>query len=148
MPDDDLKQLESELLALVRRIYDAGAKAALHHVVATVQTSMGSVAVSHKPRPRATGYGAVSAPVRDVLIQLAAESPEGVGARDIAQHFERRGSGPDERQVRAALKTLSITGEAIRASRGRYLPRLAATSSKRGENSDAHASEPFDQAAE
>jgi hypothetical protein len=129
MPDDDdFDRLAPEFLALARRIFDAGAKAERERLVALIQ-STGSIApIPHRERRmRATGYGAVSAPVREVLAELAADSPDGVGARDIARHFERRGGGPSERQVRAALKTLSLTGDAVRASRGKYIPRAAAT---------------------
>jgi hypothetical protein len=152
MPDDDdFKRLEPEFLALARRIYDAGAKAALHRVMASIQVSMevGTPVVARTPRARATGYGAVSGPVRDALIELATESPEGIGPQQIAEHFAHRGAGPDERQVRAALKTLTISGEAIRASRGRYLPRQAATRSPlvEEENPDADTSGDFDVAA-
>ena len=51
------------------------------------------------------------------------------GTAETVECFKRTGSGPDERQVRAALKTLTITGEAIRAARGLYLPRASATAS-------------------
>jgi hypothetical protein len=128
--DDDFKRLEPEFLALARRIFDAGIKAERDRVMLLIQGEGRFVAnaqVVPRARARATGYGAVSAPVRDALIKLASESAEGIGARDIAEHFKRVGSGPDERQVRAALKTLTITGEAVRASRGRYLPRAAAS---------------------
>jgi hypothetical protein len=149
--DDDFKRLEPEFLALARRIYDAGAKSALRRVMAGIQVEMesGTPLAPRKPRVRATGYGAVSAPVRGALIDLTAESAEGVGARDIAEYFKRAGSGPDERQVRAALKTLTITGEAVRTSRGRYLPRTAATPpSGARENPDADTSGHLDLAAE
>jgi hypothetical protein len=146
--DDAFKGLESEFLALARRIFDAGAKAERARVMALVAGEEIQVSPRKEPRARATGYGTVSGPVRDALIALSAESKDGVGARDIADYFARQGSGPDERQVRAALKTLSITGEAVRASRGRYLPRdTAETSAERGENSGDEP-EPFDLAAE
>jgi hypothetical protein len=145
--DDDFKRLEIEFLALARRIFDAGAKAERERVVALIHGS-GGVFVDAQVRPRAraraTGYGAVSGPVRDALTALSAESAEGVGAREIAEHFVRLGSGPDERQVRAALKTLTITGEAIRASRGRYLPRATAAPSTSEEKSGGDTPDSFD----
>jgi hypothetical protein len=151
--DDDFKRLEAEFLALARRIFDAGAKAERDRIVAALQTPgavLYSGATDRLVRERvAAGYGAVSAPVRDALIELAAESPTGVGAKEITQHFVRRGSGPDERQIRAALKTLTLTGNAVRAARGKYLPRGASISSPmREENSGDDAPEPFDLAAE
>lgn len=150
MPDDAFKRLEPEFLALARRIWDAGVKAERARLRAILETveSDESAGQEAKRSSQTTGYGSVSAPVREALIQLAAESLEGVGARDIAQHFERLGSGPNERQVRAALKTLSITGEARRASRGRYLPRAAASPSAGEENPDARASGHFSLAAD
>jgi hypothetical protein len=152
MSDDaEFKRLEPEFLALARRIFDAGAKAERARVVALIQGGGTFFADSHvlpRARPRATGYGAVSTPVKEALIKLAAESAEGLGARDIAEYFKRAGSGPDERQVRAALKTLTITGEAVRASRGRYLPRTPASPPSSGEDPDAGASGGFDLAAE
>jgi hypothetical protein len=147
--DDDFKRLETEFLALARRIFDAGGKAERARMMALLaQGEERPTGVRREPHTRATGYGAVSMPVRDALTALAAESTEGVGAREIADYFVRRGSGPNERQVRAALKTLTNTGEAIRASRGRYLPRLAATSPTPGESPDALASGNFSLAAE
>jgi hypothetical protein len=149
MADDNFKLFEAEFLALARRIFDAGAKAERDRIIASLQapgTVLYSGATDKLVRERvATGYGAVSAPVREALIELAAESPKGVGAKEIAQHFAHRGSGPDERQVRAALKTLTLTGNASRAARGKYLPRLTATpSSSEEENPDAGAPGDFD----
>jgi hypothetical protein len=149
MADDDFKRLEAEFLALARRIFDAGAKAERDRVLGLIQFGEVTTAATSADRPArknmAKGYGSVSAPVRDALIQLAPESPDGVGPRQLAEHFTRLGGGPDERQVRAALKTLTISGEAIRASRGRYLPRPAATpSTTEEENPDAGASGDFD----
>jgi len=151
--DDDFKRLESELLAIARRIYDAGANGALQRVIESARTVMNIESItihpSRKPRPRTAGYGRVSAPVRDALTLLASESPEGVDARGLADHFERVGRGPNERQIRAALKTLSITGEAVRASRGRYLPgAIAAMPPAHGENPDDSPSGDLDLAAE
>jgi hypothetical protein len=126
MSDDDFKRLEADFLELARRIYDAGAKAERDRVLGLIQSGEATTAAAIARQPRKTiskGYGTVSAPVREALIQLAPESPDGISPRQIANHFARTGSGPDERQVRAALKTLTISGEAVRASRGRYLPR-------------------------
>jgi hypothetical protein len=130
MADGDFKRFEAEFLALARRIFDAGAKAERDRVLGLIQFAEAPVTISaNRPSRKnvAKGYGSVSAPVREALIQLAPEAPDGVGPRQLAEYFARFGGGPDERQVRAALKTLTISGEAIRASRGRYLPRLAVT---------------------
>jgi hypothetical protein len=151
MADEDFKRLEAEFLALARRIFDAGAKAERNRVLGFIHSSeltpSASPARPHR-KSVAQGYGSVSGPVREALTQLAPESPDGVGPRQLAEYFSRIGGGPDERQVRAALKTLTISGEAIRASRGRYLPRgwerPPATEEKPGD--DAPGS--FDLAAE
>jgi hypothetical protein len=148
---DDFKRLEAEFLALARRIFDAGAKAERDRVVGFIQSGeAATTAATDRPLRKVTakGYGSVSAPVRNALILLAPESPDGVGPRQLAEHFARLGTGPDERQVRAALKTLTISGEAIRASRGRYLPRATATPPTSEENPDAETSGDYDIAAE
>jgi hypothetical protein len=150
MSDDDFKRLEDEFLALARRIFDAGAKAERARLVGLIQASSPMAMEVARParKARAAGYGAVSAPVREALVQLAPGSPHGIGPRQIAEHFQRIGGGPNERQVRAALKTLTLSGEAVRASRGRYLPRGAASPSSGGENPDDDTSGHLDLAAE
>jgi hypothetical protein len=84
----------------------------------------------------------VRAPVREALIELSRHFPEGVGAADLAEYFERRGGGPTEKQVRAALKLLTNAREANRVSRGRYLPRAMAMPAGE-ENSGDNAPEPL-----
>jgi hypothetical protein len=146
MADEDFKRLEAEFLALARRIFDAGGKAERNRVLGFIQSGGVTPSASDRPHRKsvAQGYGSVSGPVRKALTQLAPESPDGVGPRQLAEYFSRIGGGPDERQVRAALKTLTISGEAIRASRGRYLPQSAARPSESGENPDAGASGDLD----
>jgi hypothetical protein len=153
MADYDLKRLEAEFLLLARRIFDAGVQAERNRVIGLIrEETAGDDPWVQRNAPRrkarATGYGAVSGPVRAALKQLATESPDGVGPRDIADHFSRLGSGPDERQVRAALKTLNIAGEAVRASRGRYLPRADAAPTASEEKSGGDAPDSFGLAAE
>jgi len=75
---------------------------------------------------RKAGYGAVSQPVKDDLGELSADTPAGVSAADIVAYFELKGGGPDEKQVRAALKQLTKSGGATRVERGLYLSREAA----------------------
>jgi hypothetical protein len=150
MSDENFKRLEVEFLALARRIYDAGAKAERDRVLGLIQSGEATPATAIARQSRkaiAKGYGTVSAPVREALIHLAPESPDGVGPRQIAEHFARIGSGPDERQVRAALKTLTISGEANRASRGRYLPRGWERPPATEEKPGGDAPGPFDLAA-
>jgi hypothetical protein len=89
----------------------------------------------------------VSAPVRDALIELSADSPTGVTVADLGAHFELRGAGPTGKQIRAALKLLTKSGEAVNITRGRYLSR-SASESRSAENSGADTPEPFDHAAE
>jgi hypothetical protein len=149
--DDDFQKLEGEFLALARRIFDAGVKTERERVVSLIQggDTMG-VDAGVRPRRRAGAaeYGAVSGPVRDALIAMAAESPEGVGAGEIAEYFTKLGGGPDLRQIRAALKTLSLSAEATRVSRGRYLPRLSASEPGREEKPGDDSPDSVDLAAE
>lgn len=151
MAEDSFKRLEPEFLALARRIYNAGAKAERDRLIAILQTPgtvIYSGATDRLVRERvAAGYGAVSAPVREALIKLADKSPDGVGAKQVAEHLVRCGSGLNERQVRAALKTLTLTGNAVRAARGRYLPRRVAVPPAEGDPADDTAG-PFSLAAE
>jgi hypothetical protein len=136
MPDE-FERLIPDFLALARRIFDAGARAERERLLALIQSPDSTVFASsrdHKTSdPKPTTYGSISAPVRDALIELGADSPEGVGAGDLAAYFERKGGGPTEKQVRAALKLLWNTGEANRVSRGRYLPRAAAATPSESE---------------
>jgi hypothetical protein len=104
-----------------------------------------SALVSSPRRQRGSraGYGAVASSVRSVLLQLSMdELPNGSGAEHIARVFEIRGDGPNLGQVRAALKTLTMSGDAVRVGRGRYLSREAAATAPAGaeKNPDAGAS--------
>jgi len=134
---DEFERLIPDFLALARRIFDSGVEAERKRLLALLQSPENAAPASGRDRKtsnaKPTTYGSISSPVRDALIELGAHSPEGVGARAIAEHFKRIGSGPDERQVRAALKTLTITREANRVSRGRYLPRAAAATPSESE---------------
>jgi hypothetical protein len=149
---DEFERLAPEFLAMARRIFEAGAKAERAKLLALLQQGDTPAsefrAVVHTPRRGSTTYGSVSPLVNDALKELAIDSPDGVGASEIAAYFERRGSGLTEKQVRAALKQLHNTGEANRASRGRYLPRAAAAPPTSGENPDGDTSGHFDLAAE
>jgi hypothetical protein len=149
--DDDFKRQEQEFLVLARRIFNAGVRTERERVVAFLQGKGGFVVraeVAHPQSAKTTQYGSVSAPVRDALIELGSNSPDGVGAADLADYFERRGGGPTEKQVRAALKLLTNTGEANRVSRGKYLPRAMATPSMSEEKPGGDAPDSFDVAAE
>jgi hypothetical protein len=152
MPDhDDFAKFETEFLGLARRIFDAGAQAERSRVVALIQGGGNFTAVAqvvHRPRSRMVGYGKVSGRVRDALTALAVNLPDGVSVSDIEQHFQRLGAGPDKRQIRAALKSLTITGDANRAARGKYLPHGAAVPPPSGETPDDDASGDFQLAAE
>jgi hypothetical protein len=78
---------------------------------------------------------------------LSADSPAGVTVADLEAHFELQGSGPTKQQIRAAIKLLRNTGDAVWIDRGKFLSR-AASESRRAENSGADTPEPFDHAAE
>ena len=150
MPDE-FERLIPDFLALARRIFDSGARAERERLLALIQSPDRAVAASSRDRKtsetKPKTYGSVSAPVREALIQLVTNSPDGIGPRQIAEHFQRIGGGPDERQVRAALKTLTISGEANRASRGRYLPRGWERPPATEEKPGGDAPGPFDLAA-
>jgi hypothetical protein len=124
---DEFERLAPEFLAMARRIFAAGARSERARLRAVLDQDESQALPSRRdpPRPRraAAGYGAISAPVKQALNELMVDSPEGVSAGDIAAYFELQGSGPTEKQVRAALKQLHNTGDAIRAARGRYLGR-------------------------
>jgi hypothetical protein len=146
---DEFERLVPEFLSLARRIFDAGVQAERARLLALIQPDARQDAgARHEFRRESASYGTVSPLVKDALGTLAVDSPDGVGAGEIAAYFDGRGGGPTEKQVRAALKQLHNTGEAIRASRGRYLPRATATPPAREENPDAGASGDFDLAAE
>jgi hypothetical protein len=128
MPNE-FERLIPEFLTLARRIYDAGVRAERDRLLTVLQSPDGDQSSDREPkrgRAQSTAYGSISAPVREALIELVPDYPDGIGAADLAAYFERQGSGPNEKQVRAALKLLLNTGEANRVSRGRYLPRTAA----------------------
>jgi hypothetical protein len=124
---DEFERLAPEFLAMARRIFEAGARSERARLRAVLDQDESQALPSRRDPPRArraaAGYGAISAPVKQALNELMVDSPEGVSAGDIAAYFELQGSGPTEKQVRAALKQLHNTGDAIRAARGRYLGR-------------------------
>jgi hypothetical protein len=150
MPDE-FERLVPEFIALARRIFDAGGKAEHSRLMALLQYPDGSASASNqtsqKPRARSATYGSVSAPVRDALNELSTDSPEGVAVADIVAYFELRGSGPTEKQIRAALKQLTNTREAIRIDRGKYLSREA-HESRNAEKPGGDTPGSFDLAAE
>jgi hypothetical protein len=71
----------------------------------------------------------------------------GVTVADLGAHFELRGAGPTGKQIRAALKQLSKSGEAVNISRGRYLSR-SASESRRAEKPGGSSPGSFNLAAE
>lgn len=130
MPDEIERIIDGlipEFRVFARRVIEAGIKADRERVVAFIRSPDSVVPEFHhaerRPRSTSTGYGSVSPIVREALKELSTDSPEGVGAGEITAYFQRRGGGPTEKQVRAALKQLHNTGDAIRAARGRYLGR-------------------------
>jgi hypothetical protein len=157
MPDDELEKLISDFAALGRKIYAMGKDAERARLMALLQSSDAESGTSLRParvrapwKPRArrsTLYGAVSTPVRRALSELSADSPSGVTVGDLAAHFELQGSGPTTKQIRAALKQLTKTAEAVNIARGKYLSRQA-SESLRAENSGADTPEHFSLAAE
>ena len=135
MPDE-FEWHAPQFLALARQIFDAGAKAERERLMALLQTPREEVSapaqVPRKRRKRSAGYGSVSGPVREALNELSADSPGGVTTADLAAHFELRGTGPTGQQIRAALKQLTKSGEAVNVALGKYLSR-GANESRRAE---------------
>jgi len=133
MPDAELERLISDFAALGRKIYAMGREAERARLMALLQSSDAPstpvpVRTPRKPRNHSTTYGSVSAPVREALIELSADSPMGVTVADLEAHFELRGAGPTGKQTRAALKQLTKSGEAVNIARGKYLSRSASES--------------------
>ena len=142
MPDE-IERHVSKFRALVREILDAGAKAERERLLTLLQTpgeqplTVARVTRSRKPRGRSRKYGSVSAPIREALNELSADSPTGVTVADLVALFELRGAGPTEKQIRAALKNLSAPGgEIVRIDRGKYLSRGASESRSAEKPSD------------
>jgi hypothetical protein len=149
---DEFEKLVPEFLSMARRIFDAGRVSERERIISAAlegDTSRNREQ-PRQPRSRSAGYGAVSTPVREALRAVAVDHPEGIDTAEIVSYFDRIGGGPTERQIRAALKQLANTGEAKRASRGRYLPSESASSSPHSgeENPDAGTSGIFSLAAE
>src|ERR1051326_1439753 len=92
---NEFDELAAELLAVARRIFDAGRRVERGRITPLLQAALSDEALIemvHKENRRAkhaSGYGAVSQPVRDALKELSAESPDGVGAGDLAAYFQR-----------------------------------------------------------
>ena len=156
MPDNELERLISDFAALGRKIHamgkEAGKEAERARVMAMLQ-SPGEEApmrdqMRRKPREHWATYGSVSAPIREALMELSADSPTGATVADLVAFFELRGTGPTQKQIRAALKNLSAPGgEIVRVDRGKYLSRDAYESRRAGK-SGADTPDRFNQAAE
>jgi hypothetical protein len=119
-----MPQLTSQFRALARSLVEVGIKLERERVIGLIQSNAPK---SHKPpvrdsRPIVT-HGTISRPVLGALTELAIAAPEGLSVFDITDHL---GGSLTHKQVRASLKNLTNSGEANRASRGRYLPSRAA----------------------
>jgi hypothetical protein len=111
---DDFERFVPELLAMARRIFDAGTKAERERLMAGITSSS---MVKKKSR---AGWGSVSVPVREALIELSANSVVGVSVADLEAYLGS--DGPSRNQIRAALKQLPKAkgGRAVNLSRGKY----------------------------
>jgi hypothetical protein len=142
MPDEFdrlFRQFVPEFETFARRIFDAGGKAERDRLrdplLALLQASgqdaqpAAAARAARKSRERWATYGSVSAPIREALNELSADSLSGVTVADLVAFFELRGTGPTEKQIRAALKNLSKpSGEAVNIARGKYLSRSVSES--------------------
>jgi len=137
-----MPQLLPDFRSFARRLIETGMQAERDRVIALIQAPSAAASESRSSSPHSypAAHGSISRPVLEAMQELATTIAGGIGAADLALFFKNRGGGPNDRQVRAAIKQLTNTGDAIRVSRGRYLPRAAATPLASGENPDADTS--------
>lgn len=164
MPHPELERLTAEAADLIRRAVEIGiqmervrvralfeADADMGSFVAASPAGLGAIAQPRARRARGPSSSGHIGMVRTAFAEWGM-AKEGVGSAELLAYLQARHPGSEitDKRVRGALKQLTNTGEVIRASRGRYLPRQAATPSPPiGEESpDAGASGDFDLAAE
>jgi hypothetical protein len=146
--DAMMPRLMPQFRLFARSLIEAGMGLERERVIGLIQRDHpGLRTESPRSTQQHTGaHGIVSRPVLGALRELAIAAPEGLNTTELTDHLASGGNGLTAKQVRAALKNLTISGEAIRTSRGRYLPRGAASSAS--ENPEASSSGSFSLAAE
>jgi hypothetical protein len=161
MPHSGLERLQAEVTELVKEAFALGVRMERERVRSLLSADVDfpsdlmaggpKSAATRRPGRRARGIS-YSGPIGQVRKALAAMTidEEGVDAVGLLGYLLDRDPESEitEKRVRGALKQLSNTGEVIRASRGRYLPRgwesPPATEEKPGDEAPG----PFDLAAE
>jgi hypothetical protein len=136
------QRLADKAVALAQEIWDEAHKSDRQRILQYLGIDEPSLPRQRTSRQVGSRYGTNAAAVRDALGILTTRFPDGVGASDLDAHFKLIGSGPDLSQCRAALKTLTLSGDAANVSRGKYLPRevVAGSAIPAGEDPDALAS--------
>jgi hypothetical protein len=156
MPNTQLERLTAEATELVRRAVEIGIQMERARVRSLLSADAG---FPHTPlslrtdqhraqRIRGPSSRGPIAMVRKTILEMTM-SVNGADAFEIRAYHNRTNpeSPLSDKQVRGALKQLVNTGEAVRASRGRYLPQ-AVVSPSGEEVPDAPASGTFALAAE
>ena len=138
MSHSEIERLTAEATALVRRAIEIGVQLERARVRALLSADadpgLVGEAVAAPPSPRRARGVSSRGPIAEVRKALAEMTigEAGIDAAELLAYLAR--ANPSlritEKQVRGSLKHLTITGEAIRASRGRYLPRAATTPSR------------------
>ena len=120
--DEAIEECLAAIRPAIVRLFEYGEAAARDRLISLLQ---GEVIAPSKQAIRQTisnvpslGYGALTKRVRDVLVNVAANQPDGVDSEAVHAAC----SDLSAIQVRSALKTLNKTGDITRLSRGRYLP--------------------------
>lgn len=163
MSNLELDRLTSEATELIRRAVEIGIQMERARLRSMLSMDAGFADIGFSDmRPNETGqHGARRtrgpssrgpiAKIRKAINEMPM-GDEGADAAEIGSyHNHVNPEAPlTDKQVRGALKQLINTGEARRASRGRYLPRKAATSPLTEEEKPSKSDSPgsFDLAAE
>lgn len=114
------KVIEEHIRPALIRMFQMGEESARGRLISLLQGEIapGPRAVTRVVRPNNPGYGALTKRVRDALAKVTANGSEGANAELVQAVC----LDLTILQVRSALKTLSKTGDAVRVSRGNYLP--------------------------
>ena len=153
MPASEIERLTTEAADLVKRAMEIGVQMERARVRALLSADSDFVVdLRDTPMVRRRARGlATRGPI--VLVRKAlSEMPmptEGVDANDVLSFVQANHPAEEmtDKRIRGALKQLVNTGEAKRASRGRYLPRSSSAKTMAEENPEVSASGLFSLAA-